>query len=54
MQYVAGLVITKVQSSISSQAWGLLHTYVTRIYEIQMVGTVCNECLGEQQQQQQL
>lgn len=37
----------KGQSSNSSQAWGFFHTYVTRIYQIQMVGTVCNECLGD-------
>ena len=37
----------KGQSSNSSQACVFLHTYVTRIYEIQMVETVCNECLGD-------
>lgn len=45
--HLARLVNPKVRVRTPVKPEVSFHTYVTRINESQMVGTVCNECLGD-------
>ena len=45
--HLARLVNAKVRVRTPVKPEVSFHTYVTRINESQMVGTVCNECLGD-------